>query len=141
MRYFSPGEGCHLSHRRQRLNMWAGVLIVVLPKCSLCVMAYSSTLIMCSGRSVIRETNSFGMVILGLLIAILFWGISRNYRGERTVLALLMAAAGTLIIFFSQVGLIGDQLYYAGCGLTFFAIWLNGSFFHVMHKFKRIFQT
>jgi len=88
--------------------MWAGVLIVVLPKCSLCVMAYSSTLIMCSGRSVIRETNSFGMVILGLLIAILLWGISRNYRGDRTVLALLLAAAGALMIFFSQIGLIGD---------------------------------
>lgn len=81
------------------------------------------------------------MVILGLLIAILLWGISRNYRGERTVLSLLLAAAGSMMIFFSQLTLIGDQLYYAGCGLTFFAIWLNGSFYRVMHKFKRIFQT
>lgn len=103
------------------------LLIILLPKCPFCIMAYTSAITVCSTRSLTEYSPqwtswiSISFTVLTLIIVI--W----NYKGIRTILASLLILSG--LFFIIQSELISGLLttYYWGCVFLFTGIWVNGS--------------
>jgi CDP-diglyceride synthetase len=123
---------------KKPVGLLATILLVLLPKCPFCLMAYSSTLILCGkAGSVSAETThasySTIFVISFFCFAVLL-SIILNYRDGRTKYALLLAVAGCFFIIYSACIGGGLPLYYSGVFLVFVAVWLNASLLYVIGK-------
>ncbi len=126
-------DHCHKQRNTVRPNLGTAswLLLALLPKCPFCIMAFTSTAMLC-GEGVIttasRTHNSpltiFITAILGLatLLAILF-----NRKGARIWYAMGLSVPGLAMILYSVIQNGGQQLYYAGIGLLFLGVWMNGS--------------
>jgi amino acid transporter len=124
----------------KKAGLLTGLLLVLLPKCPLCIIAYSSTLMLCSKETSIISTqtqNSFvstGITVLFCLIILL--SLFFNYRDDRTKYALALALTGSLLLVASTVWAIGPFMYYTGTVIIFAGIWINGSMLYVLNKLK-----
>jgi hypothetical membrane protein len=123
----------------------AGVLLAILPKCPFCVMAYTSTIMLCgegtlieSSRPHYSSTTIFISVFFCLLIIA---GILLNYRGKRTMYALGLCVIGILFILQSIIFSGGEKLYYIGISVLFTAIWLNTSLISLIRICKNAFSN
>jgi hypothetical protein len=105
----------------------SAVLVILIPKCHLCVMAYTSAITMCGGPSMYMHSNnwmSYIPLVLGLfIVGIIQW----NYKGVRSAIATGLAVIGFLLILFTHQLVIAPEFYYWGTGLMFTAIWLNSN--------------
>jgi hypothetical protein len=123
---------------KQGYGLMTGLLLALLPKCPFCVMAFTGTALLCGEGSVVeisRTHNSLlTIVITGVLCLVTCIGIALNRRGNRTLYALAIAAAGVAMIMFSVIRSGGQPLYYGGISIVFFAVWLNGSFLWFVRK-------
>lgn len=137
-------EGCNKCNSRAparkttSLSIWSTLLIVLLPKCPLCVMAYSSALTICGGESIYMQSNnwlSFFPIALALVIVGL---IARNYRGGRTLVALGLAGLGSVAILLVHQLILPPLFYDLSAALLFLAIWLNGSMFSFVSTFVKV---
>jgi len=95
------------------------------------MMAFTSTAILCGegAMTTVSRTHNSPLTIsitaiLGLttLLAILF-----NHKGSRTWYALGLSVPGFALTLFSVIQNGGQPLYYAGIGLLFLGVWMNGS--------------
>lgn len=103
-------------------------------------MAYSGAMTMCSGKKIYPENDiAFSLLMIALALVV-FIGISMNRRGARTIFALALALAGTLLVFISQFIQISELTYYIGCGLLLLGVWVNGSFLYFLHLTRKKFQ-
>lgn len=114
-----------------------GIFLAVLPKCPFCIVAYSSTMVLCSGKTVafnpvhaspltITVTLVIGLVILGSILL--------NFRDKRTVYAFALALTGLGMVLYSVTTEFGAWLYYGGVGLVFLGTWLNASLLNYLRK-------
>ena len=130
---------------RDRYTSWAGnLLLVIVPKCSFCVLAYTSTALLCTREETLVATQQHRSpltlyITLGLFVLILA-GILMNWRGLRSRYALGIVLAGMSMMLYSVVMAGGEPLYYAGNVLVFIGIWVNGSFYAAWRKLKRGFR-
>lgn len=127
--------------KRQSLPFLLTVFIALLPKCPFCVLGYSGVLVLCSGAKQYHYdahwTNFIpaGVTFLVCLILLL------NAKGQRTWWALGLALTGGLLITLAQA-LTGNSVeYYAGTGLIFFAVFLNGSLPFFWRKTRDYFKV
>jgi hypothetical protein len=115
-----------------------GFLLIVLPKCPFCFMAFSSTMLLCGeGATIVSERIHQSPVII--IFSILFClaaitGILLVRRDIRTFYALILALAGSAMVLTSVVWGGGMPLYYAGASILFLGVWLNSSLLYVLHK-------
>lgn len=127
----SPGS-------RKGYGIMTGLLLALLPKCPFCVMAFTGTALLCGEGSVIEVTRThhsiFTIIITGVLCLLTLIAILLNRRAPRTTYAFAIAVAGVAMIMFSVIRSGGQPLYYAGIGLVFFGVWLNGSFLWFVRK-------
>lgn len=129
-------SACHQCHEqrnavRPKMSLAAWFLLALLPKCPFCIMAFTSTAILCGegAMTTVSRTHNSPLTItitaiLGLttLLAILF-----NRKGARTWYALGLSVPGFVMVLFSVIRNGGQPLYYAGIGLLFLGVWMNGS--------------
>jgi hypothetical protein len=126
----------------KQTGIWGLLLLGILPKCPFCIMAYTSTALMCSngvvsqGSSVTFHSSlTIGISIITSLLVIL--GIVLNWRDKRTFWALSFALTGIAMVLYSVMKEGGTPLYYAGVVLVFVGVWVNGSFAWLMSLIKR----
>jgi hypothetical protein len=123
---------------KKKYGLFAGLLLVILPKCPFCIMAYSGTVMLC-GKDTLIENQQFHNSPLSIILALLFCslivpGLLLNFRGTRTKFALALAGSGIFLILNSVIRNGGQELYYLGVSIVFIAIWLNGNLVSVLRK-------
>lgn len=105
----------------------SAVLVILIPKCHLCVMAYTSAITICGGPSMYMHSNNWmSYVPLGLglfIVGIILW----NYKGVRSAYATGIAVVGFLLIVLTHQLIIAPEFYHWGTALMFIAIWLNSN--------------
>lgn len=111
------------------------LLIVLLPKCPFCIMAYTSAITMCSAKSLSQHSpqwTSYISISLALLTLLI---VAWNYKGKKTIVACLLIMIGSLFIVQSELhsGLLRG--YYWGSAMLFAGVWVNGNFSYVVRLF------
>ena len=105
-------------------GLMTGLLLALLPKCPFCIMAFTGTALLCGEGSVVEMSRTHNslltIVITGFLCLVTFIGIALNRRGNRTLYALAIAAAGISMIMYSVIRSGGQPLYYSGISIVFF---------------------
>ncbi len=132
-------------HAKGNYNFITGVLLAILPKCPFCIMAYTSTVMLC-GEGTLIESNrthysSITIYITFFFCLLIIAGILLNYRGKRTKYALGLSVLGTLFILQSVIFSGGEKLYYSGISILFTAIWLNTSLISLIRICKNAFSN
>ena len=126
-----------LSHRNAASFM-PGFLLVILPKCPFCFMAFSSTMLLCgegttmSAERMYQSTPAIVLSALFCLAAIA--GIAMVKRDIRTFYALLLAMTGSVMVMTSVLKTGGIPLYYSGTAFIFLGVWLNTSLLYILRK-------
>ncbi len=130
---------------KKSYSVITGLLLAILPKCPFCVMAYTSTAVLCGKDTLIEvkhhQYSILTISITAILCLLVIGGILFNYRDIRTKYALTLAGLGALIILQSIIFSGGEQLYYVGVSLIFMAVWLNGSLFSFLRTVKKMFSS
>ena len=118
---------------------WLSVLlIIILPKCPLCVMAYSGAMTMCSGKMIYPNAGSDAMYfILGLSTMVLL-GILLNYKGRRTIASIVIAMIGITCLLLSQLLWYSEVAYYISVLIIVTAIWNNGSLYYFLRHIEKL---
>jgi hypothetical protein len=110
-------------------------IIVFLPKCPFCFVAYSSAMTMCGGPSLITHHSDWGAwLALGLGVIIIFC-IAFNNRGTGTYRALLLALFGFSLVILGVNKANMMPFYYIGAILLLLAAFYNGRGFRWLNKF------
>ena len=116
---------------KSRLGVIPFLLLVILPKCPFCIMAFTSTAMLCGegiNMEVSKTYNSeLTILITALLGLITLFTILMSRKGKRTWYAVVLTVFGIGIILFSVIMYGGQPLYYTGILFVFFGVWLNGS--------------
>ncbi len=119
------------------LDIPAALLLIVLPKCSFCILAYSSALVMCSGNQVMGA-NTTGIIIMAILSATILYGVLKNFRVDRSYSALVVVGGALVILWIAALGDLPTIYHLLGSGFLFFGIWINGSFLSFRNQLKKI---
>ena len=130
---------CHSSRQYGNNSSWlSALLIVIIPKCPFCIMAYTSAISMCGTGSLYFSENNWVSFIPLVLALIIILMIGLNYRDRRTVVALMISAVGFGLILGSHQLVLESHFYNWGTGLLFFSIFLNGSLFSFVSNLRKI---
>lgn len=117
------------STRRRGTGIIATLMLAILPKCPFCMLAFSSTLVLCGkgeDSTVTTIQRHSGTLYLSLfLCGLTLLGIILNYQPRRTLAALVPALAGIACLLCSVTTAGGQLLYYAGILLMLAGILLN----------------
>ncbi len=130
------------------MGLLTGLLLIILPKCPFCIMAFTGTALLCGEGTIIESSvthnSTLTIIITSMLCITTLAGIILNRRGMRTVYAAILAVIGMMMIMYSVVWDGGQTLYYAGILLVFTAVWMNGSmswfYFQVKSALKGLYQ-
>ncbi len=121
-----------------RSSVLSTLLIIIIPKCPICIMAYTSAVTMCGGADMYYAQNnwiSYIPLLLGLAILVMLFF---NYKGRQTWLAASIALAGFAMIVLTHQLVIPSLYYNAGTILFILAIWINGSFSSFISALKNL---
>lgn len=127
---------------KKKLGFTAGLLLALLPKCPFCVMAFTSTFVLCGEAGTFTTehtyTSSTTLFLTLFFCGIALLGIVFNYRGNRTKYAMLLALAGSFCILLSVTRGGSLALYYSGVFFVFAGVWLNGSLLFFVTKIRAL---
>ena len=134
-----PCDSIEKSLFPKRSMTWVpGFLLVVLPKCPFCFMAFSSTMLLCGeGTTMVSERmyqSQATIWLSALFCAAALAGILLVRRDIRTLYAFLIATTGSVMVMTSVLKAGGVPLYYAGTAFIFLGVWLNSSLLYVLKK-------
>jgi hypothetical protein len=125
---------------KKNYTFFAGVLLAILPKCPFCIMAYSSTVMLCSNDSVSSyqqgHQSLITIYITSFFCLVVLAGLLFNFQGKRTKLALAICGPGIFLIMRTVFYGGGQELYYLGVAVVFMGVWLNGSLIRLFGKLK-----
>lgn len=111
------------------------LLLILIPKCPFCVMAYSGAILMffdVKNSAIMPYVVHFKPVLGALVILLILF----NYKGRKTLLSLLIAGlAMTFLVFATYFynSILPDWVLYAA---FLFAAWYNGNF-NYFYRFLR----
>ena len=111
-----------------RTSLISTLLVIIIPKCPLCIMAYTSAVTMCGGPDMYFAENNWVSYIPILLSFLVSAMILFNRKGLITLAALSVALAGTALVILTHQLVLAPGWYHAGTVLLILAIWMNGSF-------------
>lgn len=118
-------------------SIMSGVFIALIPKCPYCILAYSSAITMCSGTKLYSHSPSWTSYFLLVLAVLTLSLIIFNYKGKRTIVAIILVTLGSLLMLVSQFYIFDITYYYLGTILLLFGVWVNASFRFFYHKWIR----
>src|SRR6185436_10512697 len=111
-----------VSNEKKRLGLLTTLLLVLLPKCPFCLLAFSSTMMLCGkagGAYELTHSSSITILVTAFFCFLVLISIVFNYRDARTKNALLLVGIGCLLIMCSVTFGGGLALYYSGVALLF----------------------
>ncbi len=130
--------------RKVNVGFISGMMLVILPKCPFCIMAYTSTAMLCGEGSLVElsktHNSTLTIIITSLLGLITLCSIFFNKKGRKTWYAFAFALTGISMILYSVIQFGGQSLYYAGMIFVFVGVWLNGSLMWFWKSLKDVFQ-
>jgi hypothetical protein len=116
-------------------------MLVLLPKCPFCVLAYSSTLVMCGKDALVTDVRHHqSPLTIGLTAALsclVLLSIVLNFRDRRSIWAFTIVLAGSIMAIWSTARGGGEALYYIGVAFVALGVWINGSFLFVYRQISR----
>ena len=129
-----------MTQTKKKYGFFVGLLLAILPKCPFCIMAYSSTVVLC-GKDILIENqqnhySTLSIFLTAFFCSLIIAGLLLNFHGKRTKYALVLSVLGILTILNSAIRNGGLDLYYLGISIVFIAVWLNGSLISILRKFK-----
>ena len=77
---------------------------------------------------------SYVPLVLALFINLM---LLFNWRGQRTLYALMIAMVGFTLISLTHQLMLSSVFYNLGAALLLMSIWLNSSLISLLHKFRR----
>jgi hypothetical protein len=77
---------------------------------------------------------SYVPLVLALFINLM---LLFNWRGQRTLYALMIAMVGFTLISLTHQLVLSSVFYNLGAALLLMSIWLNSSLISLLHKFRR----
>ena len=113
-------------------SVLGGLLVVLIPKCPLCIMAYTSAISMCGTDAMVTSGNNWLSYVPIALSALIVGLIAFNRKGTRSWFALAIALAATGLILATHQMWLSPDFYNYGTILLFFAIWLNSNYVHTL---------
>ena len=113
-----------------RASLFSTLIVALIPKCYLCMTAYSGAIAVCGGRSVMQSHSKWILYIPILFAWLVVTVIARKKRGIRTIYAVLLAGGGAVLTSLASGQFIASSYYDIGTALLFFAVWLNSSFLY-----------
>lgn len=122
--------------KASRSSLLSAFLVILLPKCPFCVMAYTSALTICGGSDMYYTQNNWVSYIPLVLCVVIVVMIAVNNRGIRTRWALMAALSGSILILLTHQLVISASYYAVGASLLLIAIWMNGSFLSFVFRLK-----
>lgn len=124
-------ESCDscMPSRPDKIPAILSFLVLILPKCPFCFVAYTSAITMCGSSTLVSQHIDWAAYLSLALGSIVIFCIARNYRGQGTLRALFLAIIG---IAFVSAGIFlaeNFKFYYIGSFLLLIAAYYNGSGF------------
>jgi hypothetical protein len=118
-------------------SSFLGILLVaIIPKCPICIMAYSGAITMCSGEQLLMHSNNW-VSYLPILIAIALNGlIIFNPKGAKTFWAFPFSLSGLLLVILSHQMILPSYTYDIGSILLFIGVGINSNWRSVVHQLK-----
>ena len=125
-----------VSSKRNGLGFFTSLLLILLPKCPLCLTAYTGAIAMCSGKTMMGELGYYGQVVFIILSGVILISLAINWRGKRTIISMPLVLVSLILIGLSETQIIANAGYYIGSLGLFIGIWTNGSLFYFIRKAK-----
>lgn len=113
-------------------GLWSGLLLLLVPKCPFCFMAFSSVMVLCGENGGVHSSRTFYSATTLLLTAIFcltaLLSILIYYRQGTGKYALLMAIPGMIMLFCSVTLGGGTIVYYTGAFMVLAGLLRNSGF-------------
>jgi hypothetical protein len=119
-------------------GFWSGLLLLLVPKCPFCYMAFSTTLVFCGKDSTEHFTRTFHSVttllITGIFCTAALLSILLYYRPRQGKYALWFCLPGIAAVLFSVTSGGGMILYYTGVIVVLTGILRNSGAWFLLKK-------
>lgn len=123
--------------KEQKTSFLSALLVIIIPKCPFCIMAYSSAITVCGGQDMYLHSNNW-VSYIPIFLALMVNGILLfNYKGRKTVLAIATSLLAFAMILGAHQTIISSEYYNIGSILLLLSIWFNGSFFHFLNTIAK----
>ena len=122
----------------KRYSSVLGFIILILPKCPFCLVAYSSTITLCSATTLLAhnthhtDIGAYIAIGMGVIISACILFTYKNNSCNR--LALSAAIAGLLLICLGIFREESIPTYYTGAALLVFATFIYSGFFSALFE-------
>jgi len=125
-------------HPRRWIGWWSGFLLLLVPKCPFCFMAFSSVMVFCGEKGLGNHLRGFySMTTLTLTVlfsAAALLSIFRFYRPLSGKYALLLVLPGIAALMYSVLVGGGLILYYTGAGFVLAGLLRNSGVWSFLEK-------
>ena len=131
---------CHPTkkvNRSSSTSLFSTVVLIILPKCPICIMAYSSAITICGGNDMYLRSNNWVSYVPLVLAFFINLMLLFNWRGQRTLYALMIAMVGFTLISLTHQVVLSPVFYDLGAVLLLMSIWLNSSLISLLDKLRR----
>ena len=131
---------CHPTkkvNRSSSTSLFSTVVLIILPKCPICIMAYSSAITICGGNDMYLRSNNWVSYVPLVLAFFINLMLLFNWRGQRTLYALMIAMVGFTLISLTHQLVLSPVFYDLGAVLLLMSIWLNSSLISFLDKLRR----
>lgn len=112
-------------------------LVILIPKCPFCIMAYTSAITVCGGQDVYLSQENWVSYIPLLLALLILFLLAFNRKGVRTLYALVIVMTGFIFLVLTHQLILPPSFYNIGAGMLLAGIWVNGSFLSFMLHLKK----
>lgn len=119
------------------LSSFSTLFLILLPKCPLCIMAYSSTFLFMLDVEY-ASMSAFLKYSQPLLISLVIVSVLMNYHGKKTIYAVLIILLSSFFIIyesFTMIEIIDKRFAIAA---IFLACWFNGNFSFFINAVKGV---
>ena len=130
---------CKKERSRRITSSWLSMLgaffIALLPKCPFCILAYSSAITLCSGKTLYCHDpawSSYISIFLALFTLII---VLYNYKGTKTLIAASLVVIGSCFLFISEMYTGELSHYYIGTSFLMGGVWLNANLMYFYRKY------